>query len=237
MTAKLSSYCKPASVRFALKTFSTALNAAVEAGYIEANPARKVKRPKNRRTIRALSQEEAARLMAVVKPEERAYYDVAMKLGLRQGELAALKWENVDLLNRTLMVEATVDTLTAGERWGYTKNSEARTITFGQRTKALLEKLPRTSELVFPGPNGKAIRRSSVLYRFKRYLKEAKLPNIRFHDLRHTCATLGLRSGIAVHVVSKMLGHSDPGFTLRVYSHVLSDMYGDAADKMDGYRF
>ena len=71
--------------------------------------------------------------------------------------------------------------------WGLTKTDEARTVSFGEKTKALLERQPRTGELVFPGPNGKVLRRTSVVHKFYRYLKEASLPRIRFHDLRHTC--------------------------------------------------
>ena len=79
------SHLKASSIRCVLKTFSVALNHAVEEGYLESNPARKVKRPKDKRRMRALSRKEATRLMTVVPPEEKAYYDVAIKLGLRQG--------------------------------------------------------------------------------------------------------------------------------------------------------
>ena len=68
----------------------------------------------------------------------------------------------------------------------------------------------------------------------RRYLEEADLPlEIRFHDLRHTAGTLALRQGVPLHTVSRMLGHSDPATTLRMYTHVLDDMREDAALAID----
>jgi integrase len=69
---------------------------------------------------------------------------------------------------------------------------------------------------------------------FHPLLKKAGLPDIRFHDLRHTCATLLLRANVNVKIVSEMLGHSDIGVTLRIYSHVIPDMTAQVAQAMDG---
>ena len=88
--------------------------------------------------------------------------------------------------------------------------------------------------LVFPNTRGKVRRRDAVMRSLKKFLKEANLPaDVRFHDLRHTAATLALKQGMPIQVVSKMLGHSDPAMTWRRYAHVLDDMREDAARTID----
>ncbi len=78
--------------------------------------------------------------------------------------------------------------------------------------------------LVFPNTVGKIRRRDDVVRSLKRLLEEAGLPRkVRFHDLRHTAATLAIRQGVPIHAVPKMLGHSDPAMTLRRYAHVLDE--------------
>ena len=88
--------------------------------------------------------------------------------------------------------------------------------------------------LVFPNAKGKVRRRDSVMRSLRGFLAEAGLSaEVRFHDLRHTAATLAIKQGIPVPTVSKMLGHSDPAMTLRRYAHVLDEMRDDAARAMD----
>ena len=87
--------------------------------------------------------------------------------------------------------------------------------------------------LVFPAYNGTVYKPSALYMQFQKLLKQADLPRIRFHDLRHTCATILLARGIPVKQVSEMLGHSDIAITLRVYGHVLPTMHQAAAEMMD----
>ena len=75
----------------------------------------------------------------------------------------------------------------------------------------------------------------SVLHMLQRVLKRAGLPRIRFHDLRHTFATMALQNGVDVKTVSSMLGHYDAGFTLRTYTHVTRQMQQKAAEKMGSF--
>ena len=72
---------------------------------------------------------------------------------------------------------------------------------------------------------------------FFEHLERASLPRIRFHDLRHTTATLAIRANIPIHVLSNMLGHKDPAMTLRRYSHVLDETRDEAAERMNSYSF
>ena len=165
---------------------------------------------------------------------------------MRQGELAALRWEDVDLTGKsTITVRRSADTRTK-TRVSTTKTGKERKIRIGPRTVEVL-KAHRAGQLeermaaswadpglVFPNTKGKIRRRDSVVRSLKKLLGEADLPiNVRFHDLRHTAATLALRQGVPLHTVSRMLGHADPAMTLRRYAHVLDDMREDAARTMD----
>ena len=90
------------------------------------------------------------------------------------------------------------------------------------------------SEWVFPSPTGGPKSPDSVLHMLHRVLKRAGLPKVRFHDLRHTFATLALQNGVDVKTVSSMLGHYSAGFTLDTYAHVTAQMKQDAADTIGG---
>ncbi len=91
----------------------------------------------------------------------------------------------------------------------------------------------KENDLIFPTSIGTPMEASNLVEHFKDYLKLANLPDIRFHDLRHTAASLMLLKGIHPKVVQERLGHSDIGITLNLYSHVLPGMQEDAAEKLD----
>ena len=88
------------------------------------------------------------------------------------------------------------------------------------------------SEYVFPSLNGGPISPDSVLNMLHRVLERAGLPKIRFHDLRHTFATLALQNGVDIKTVSGMLGHFSAGFTLDTYAHVTTSAQREAANTM-----
>ena len=87
-----------------------------------------------------------------------------------------------------------------------------------------------SSPWVFPSPTGGPISPDSVLHMLHRVLKRAGLPRVRFHDLRHTFATLALQNGVDVKTVSGMLGHYSAGFTLDTYAHVTTSAQRQAAE-------
>ena len=166
---------------------------------------------------------------------------------MRQGELAALQWEDVDLADvPSITVRRSADTRTK-TRVSTTQTGSERKIRIGPRTVEVLkahragqleERMAAASwaypGLVFPNTKGKIRRRDSVVRSLKKLLGEADLPiSVRFHDLRHTAGTLALQQGVPLHTVSRMLGHADPAMTLRRYAHVLEDMREDAARAMD----
>jgi integrase len=247
---KIEEGLNPNTVGVMQGVLSTALNQAVDDGLIPSNPASRVKKAAKREQapMRSLSQEEASRLLeAAVGTRDEALIALALRTGVRQGELAALRWDDFDLTGKpSITVRRSADTRTK-TRVSTTKTGQERKIHIGPRTVEVLkahrarqlnERMAATSwansGLVFPNTKGKIRRRDSVMRSLRRTLEEADLPkNIRFHDLRHTAGTLALRQGVPLHTVSKMLGHADPARTLRRYAHVLDDMRDDAAQAMD----
>jgi integrase len=178
-----------------------------------------------------------------------ALYVLAVTTGMRQGELFALRWRDVDLTRGNLSVRATLRRMKQG---GYrftppkTKRSQ-RQITLTQLAIEVLRRhrVRQNSErlespvwedvdLVFPNLVGKPLDGPNLLhYHFHPLLKRSGLPRIRFHDLRHTAATLLLGRGVNPKIVSEMLGHASVGITLDTYSHVLPTMQQSAAAEMD----
>jgi integrase len=243
---------EPSTTRHVMAVLSSALNQAVAWELIDSNPASFVSRPKDRKAkMRALSEDEAARLVEAVRGTRReAMYLVALKLGLRAGELRALRWSDIDMEAKTMTIEFSVATQNEVV-WGPTKSGEARTVRLSdglihslsehharQLTERMASQRWENPSLVFPNTRGAILRHQMMHVAFKRDLEAAGLPKeIRFHDLRHTAATLLLRAGTSVNVVAKILGHSDPAMTLRRYSHALPDMQESAALAMDNYGF
>jgi integrase len=90
---------------------------------------------------------------------------------------------------------------------------------------------------VFPNGQGRALRRMHLRKDFSRHLERAGLPQIRFHVLRHTAATLMLGVGVPIPTASHTLGHKNPTQTLNRYAHVLSDMHNTAAERIDRLPF
>jgi integrase len=248
---KIEEGLNPNTVGVMQGVLSTALNQAMDDSLIPSNPASRVKKAVKREQapMRSLfSQEEASRLLgAAVGTRDEALLTLALRTGMRQGELAALRWDDVDLTDKpSITVGRSADTRTK-TRVSTTKTGKDRKIHIGPRTIEVLkahrarqreERMAATSwadpGLVFPNTKGKIRRRDSVMRSLRRFLEEADLPvDVRFHDLRHTAGTLALHQGVPLHTVSRMLGHSDPAMTLRRYAHVLDDMRDDAARAMD----
>lgn len=223
-----------------LVCLSSALEQAMRWEMLTRNPVKAVRRPKpDIDEHSCLTEDQAARLVEHVRgTRHEALYLLALKTGMRQSELADLRWKDVNSKEVSLGAHATKTRkgrtirLTAGLPEALERHKK---ITAAERL-AYPGKWER-GDLVFPSRTGKRADGSLILRELKQHLKEAGLPQIRFHDLRDTCATLMLRSNIPLNVVAKILGHKDPAITLRRYSHVLSDMEDDAIKRMDRWAF
>ncbi len=242
----------PRTVQYIHVTLHKALKQAVNDGLIPRNATEAVKPPQVRREeIRPLTPEQVKMLLDAARGDRlEALYALAVHTGLRQGELLGLKWEDIDLEERTLHVRRALTTAKGGPRLAApkTKGSRRRVSLTKGAVDALrghlarqLEEIDRAGSLwqenglVFASETGRPLdRRSVTTHLFKPLLKRAGLPaKTRFHDLRHTCATLLLTKNVNPKVVSEMLGHSSISITLDTYSHVLPDMQDSAARALE----
>jgi len=241
---KLDSGLAPRTVLHIHRTLSKALKQATEDGLIPRNAAGPVKPPRpGTEEIRPLSRDQVQTFLDAVSGERlEALYVLAITAGLRQGELLALKWDDVDLEAGTLQVRRTLSETRGRRTFEAPKSGRGRSIRLSRRAADAL-KVHRRAQLkermtkaglweehglVFASQVGTTMSGRNLYRAFKIRLKRAGLPEtLRFHDLRHTCATLLLRQGINPKFVQELLGHADISLTLNVYSHVLPDM-GDA---------
>ncbi len=237
---KLEEGLSPRTVEIVHATLHKALRQAVRWLLVPRNVAEAATPPRQTRPeIAALSGEQARALLEAAKGDRlEAFWVLAVTTGMRNGELLALQWRDVDLEARTLRVRRSV--------FGGVVNSPKtaagnRTIRLtGMAEAALKEHRLATakrqiSEWMFPSRAGTPLSVHNVYQRaWKPLLLRAELPpTTRMHDLRHTCATLLLSRGVPVKVVSEMLGHASVSITLDTYSHVLPDMQESAARAMD----
>ena len=177
-----------------------------------------------------------------------ALITVTVGLGLRQGEALGLRWEDVDPEADVLSVRQTLERGGRNPRFGEPKTVRSRrTITMPaivadalhrHRTRQLEERLAaggrwRDSGLVFTTTIGTPIDKGGLHRAFKLILTTAELPNIRYHDLRHTAATLLLAQGVDPRTIMETLGHSQISLTLNTYAHVMPTLQRQAASKMD----
>ncbi len=160
-----------------------------------------------------------------------ALYELALRYGLRQGELLGLKWE--DLQGNTILVRRTMSEARDGRIEEETKSGKGRRVELSQKALESLkrhrkrqneERLAapdyRDSGLIFATTKGTAVNSKNLYHRsFKPLLKHAGLPDIRFHDLRHTCATIRLMRGQKPTEIQYLLGHASVAFTLDKYTH------------------
>lgn len=241
----------PMTVKHIHRVIHAALEKAVRWSLVPRNVADLVDPPRTRRREMAtLSALEARELMFAAQGERlEALYVVALTTGMRQGELLALRWGDVDLDRRTLQVRASLQRAAEGFEFGEPKTASSRrgvALTQAATTALRRHRAAQASErlrvgaawadlgLVFANEVGGALDPRNVLRRsFYPLLKRAGLPRIRFHDLRHTAATLMLAQGVHPKIASEMLGHSNIGITLDTYSHVTPTMQRSATDALD----
>ncbi len=233
-------------------TIHNALEQAVNDGLVARNVADAVKPPQVRtEEIDPLTPKQTKILFEAVRGERsEALYVLAVTTGLRQGELLGLKWEDIDRDRGLLHVRRTL----SGTRGGHPVFSSPKT-TKGRRSVKLTARALEAIEgyherqqeereelaglwqdhgLVFPTRVGTPMSRHNLVSRsFKPLLKRTGLPDIRFHDLRHTCASLMLAVGTNPKVVQETLGHANVSVTLDTYSHLLPNMQDEAAQKIN----
>ena len=226
------------TVRNIHQIISSALKLAVEQKLIAHNPADGCALPKaERKEMQTLPVEQLTSFLREAKDSGVfALYYIDLTTGLRRGELLGLKWSDIDLEKGDLRVQRQIGRI------------DGRIIEMPLKTKNAYRTLPLSadaisvlkmqkckvgnSEWVFPSPSGGPMSPDSVLHMLHRVLKRARLPKVRFHDLRHIFATLALQNGVDIKTVSGMLGHFSAGFTLDTYAHVTTSAKREAAKTM-----
>ena len=205
-----------------------AMDAAKQAGLIPWNPTEEIPTPKFACKVKQiLTDEQLDIFMAIIQQDDiwHDFFYTELTTGLRRGEICGLKWTDFDEIDGTLKVPKTA----AG----------ARTIILPPSTVELLRERQKSAltEWIFPDPlrPEQPTRPSAAYNRMKSLLKKADLPDLRFHDLRHTFATHALTSGVDVKTLSGILGHTRSAFTLDTYTHTTGDMQRRAAEIVETF--
>jgi integrase len=227
-------------------TLSVALGEAVELGLIPANPARGVRKPRTtKQEMTAMTAGQAGNFLAAAVADRLfALYALALDTGARQGELYGLQWQDVDFDAPCIHVRRALRELKGNLSLGAPKTDASRRridvtqfaleALAAHRTRMLAEGNYRSDGQVFCDVDGGYLRKSNVQRRsFDPILKAAGLPKFRFHDLRHSTASLLLAAGESVKVVAERLGHANSAMTLNVYSHVTPGAQARAAARLD----
>ena len=227
------------TVRNIHQILSSALKLAQEQRIILSNPAEGCALPKvEHREMKTLPVEQLQSFLREARESgvfELYYLELAT--GLRRGELLGLKWEDIDLERGDLRVKRQVARINGAVTESPLKTKNAyRTLPLARDTIDVLNQQKKkvgSCPWVFPSPTGSPMSPDSVLHMLHRVLERAGLPRVRFHDLRHTFATLALQNGVDVKTVSGMLGHYSAGFTLDTYAHVTTSAQRQAAEAME----
>ena len=248
---KLKSGCSNQTVLLIHSVLHRALNHALRMGLVGRNAADAVSKPRQYRKEMHTLDDNQVRTLLLASEESRysMLFYMAVTTGLRQGELFGLKWSDLDWKSRKLRVQRQIKRI-AGQGAVFTEPKTKA----GRRqvvlSPAAIERLCKhyqrqqlerqfagdkwqEMDLIFPSSIGTPMDTHNMRKEFKEILANAGLPDIRFHDLRHTAATLMLQQNVHPKVVQERLGHSDISLTLNTYSHVLPGMQEEADEKLD----
>ena len=250
MNGRLAAGFSPKTVTYMHQVLRTALELARRWEIIDRNVASLVDPPRRvRAIIRPLDPAEARAFLQSVRGNRlEALFSVALALGLRQGEALGLRWEDIDIASGVLRVRnqlqringhlALVEPKTERSRRALVVPPSILENLIDHQGRQALEKRsagPKWTEsnMVFANLYGGPLQARNVIREFHKALKTAGLKRIRFHDLRHSCATLLLVQHVPARVVMEVLGHSEIGTTMDTYSHIVPELQQEAADRVE----
>ena len=220
-----------------------ALDGAVKERIIPSNPTKGAVIPKTDYKEKTILRETEVERMLEIAKGHVGWYDffyLECMTGLRKGEICALKWSDYDEVNRKLSVRKSATYMDGKVSIGETKTERSRRKIILPKSVARMlseRKKNATSEWIFPSVNdlNKPMNPQTAYNKLKSLLREAALPDIRFHDLRHTFATHAASSGVDPKTLSAILGHTDASFTLDTYTHVTTDMQKNASKIVNNF--
>ena len=238
------------SVLYVHRTLREALQHGVKLQLVARNVADLVTLPRaNKYSATVYSEDELVQLLQISKDTDMEIIILlAVSLGLRRGELLGLKWSDIDLEEKRIIIRHNHVQTTQGNITKTPKStSSIRTLElpdglipilqkhkdFQEDNKQKLGNSYHNDDYVYCQADGSPYCPGYISKKFAAFLKKHGLKHIRLHDLRHSNATLMLKYGVPAKVASERLGHSTIGITLDLYSHVLDDMQKEAAQKID----
>lgn len=236
----------PKTVRYIHTIVHKALADAIDAGIIGANVAERAKPPRpNRSNSQKIECWEPAELAAFLESVKGTRLETGWRLaamtGMRRGEVLGLRWCDVDLDASRIAVRNAIVSVAYEVLESSPKSHQARVIDLDPETTALLRRHREREreelgvdyddlDLVTCAEDGNPIHPQSFSQAFATASERAGLRKIRLHDLRHTHATIAVKAGVPVKVISERLGHESPAFTLKQYAHVVPGMQAEAAE-------
>lgn len=240
----------PSTVVYTHAVLRRALRQALRWNHVSRNSASLVDAPRvEKHEIEPLSPEQARVFLKSLNGDRlEALYSVALAVGLRKGEALGLRWDDIDLDEGTLAVRWSLQRIDSKLVLVEPKSKQSRrSIALPQtavaalkrhRVRQLQERLLAGSRwqenrYVFPSTIGTPMDTRNLTRHFNKALRNAGLPPKRFHDLRHTCASLLLAQSVQPRVVMEILGHSQISLTMDTYSHVIPELQKEAAAQMD----
>ncbi|WP_270406053.1 tyrosine-type recombinase/integrase [Paenibacillus timonensis] len=243
------------TVQYTHRIIKNIFSRAVEWKLIKSNPAAEIKKPKViRKEVEVYDEEEVALLFALLEKEPlkwRMMIMLAITTALRRGELVGLDWRHVDLSKGILEVKQSISHSIKGQRIiSEPKTAKSkRKVSLSDNVIEHLKEYYLESRkkrlalgdawkggdhfFVFSNDEGIAYYPETPYLWFRNFLKKNGLKYIRFHDLRHTSATLLINKGVHAKLISERLGHSNISTTMNVYGHALQSADRDAANKLD----
>lgn len=250
INGRLADGFSPKTVTYMHQVLRTALELARRWEIIDRNVASLVDPPRRvRASIRPLDPAQARAFLQSVRGNRlEALFSVALALGLRQGEALGLQWEDVDVARGVLRIRNQLQRIDGRLTLVEPKTERSRRTLVVPPT--ILENLREHEKrqaaerqwagskwtengMVFTNLSGGPLQARNVIREFHKALKAAGLKRIRFHDLRHSCATLLLVQHVPARVVMEVLGHSEIGTTMDTYSHIVPELQHEAADRVE----
>ncbi len=228
-----------------------ALNQAVREGILGKNPVDAVERPRVEETEHQVLTEDQARQFIIASMNHRhaAIFHLAIMTGMREGELLGLKWADLDWSKGTIFVQRQVQRIPGKGLMLFPPKTKSgkRKIKLGHASlQSLAEHLKRQklekaaagdewqeNDMIFPTTIGTLLDARNLYRDFKEFLTQAGLPDIRFHDLRHTSISLLLGEGVDLNTVQNRAGHSKASITSDIYGHAMANSQDRAANILD----
>ena len=227
----------PSSLRQYKNILMQTLNEAVKSGLIQSNPCQFVELPKKQQYQSSYYNAEQLKALFEAIEDDPLYpvVKITALYGLRRSEVLGLKWDSVDFSTGRLTIKRTVSKVTTTVCKDKTKNSSShRSFPLSHEAKEILLQIKANEDIhrqlcgseyqendfIFKWPNGKPFSPDYISSHFALLLKNNHLPHIRFHELRHSCASLLLNSGFTLKDVQEYMGHSDIQMTANIYGHL-----------------